>query len=514
MRLASLMLLAACELAAQATVRPVPPPAGHPLAVDPIVPVTYSDGYQAFGSLTYPVVPPPPNGWPLVVFVHPLGSTRADDPALQMQIAGQGYVVWSYDVRAHGQSLLANPTHPNAGSTLWGPVERCDLAEQILFVANAPNWSALVDETRVAVVGTSQGGVHAWNAAAWSGKPLNVPGRTPLTFPTISCAVANDYVAEPTEDWLRDGTYWSSWFLEAIAGSYAGLPIDPILSAAATSAFLAQSPQQLAAYFAAEGRGIAAELQTSSVPVMYSHAYHDRIDSPMPTLDLLQTMSAPRRVLMSTIGHNTPSNDAEREYRDGLALRWLHRYLWNEANEVDQEATYVLSEIPLPRTLREDPAYAWSRHHGGDPLAAGPSTRLWLDATGQLASVQPTGPQASASVVQALNPLLTFTAQSYLYAPGARDLVNVLRACPLDEELYTTVLPNETQLVRSPTLHLRVTPQDPDWMLAALLTVQAPNTQEEVMLSSRGFGNTASTPGVVEEHDVSLPPIAARIPAG
>ena len=86
--------------------------------------------------LIRPAVPPPSCGWPLVVFVHPFGQTRADDIGMQMAIAGQGYAVWGYDVRGQGQAFGANPTHVAAGSTLWGAVERCDLAEQIQFVGS------------------------------------------------------------------------------------------------------------------------------------------------------------------------------------------------------------------------------------------------------------------------------------------------------------------------------------------------------------------------------------------
>ena len=515
MRLPSLFLLATAEVVAQSCPRPVPPAAGHVLATDPVVAVTYSDGYQAFSSLIWPNVAPPTCGWPLVVFVHPLGSTRADDLTLQALIAGQGYAVYSYDVRGHGQSLAANPTHPNAGSTLWGPIERCDLAEQILFATSNPTWAGTIDGTRVAVVGSSQGGVHAWNAAAWSGRPLAVPGRAPLTFPTIACAVASDYVAEPIDDWLRGGLLWSSWFLEAIAGSYTGLPIDPALVAAARAAFVNQAPQQLLTHFANEGRAVAPELLTSTVPVLYSHAYHDRIDSPLATLTLLQSMTAPRRVLLSTVGHNTPANDAERAFRDGILLRWLHRFLWQEANEIDLEEPCVLSEMPLPRLLREDPAFAWSRHHGNDPLVSTNPARFYLHDDLQLRDLPLPAPVPSASLHQTIANPTTFTPVDYLDQPTVRDLNNLLQVCPLQELVYTTVVNDERQLASSAALHLRVVPQATDWMLAALLSIEPPGPfTEEVMLSSQGFGNSASTIGVAEEHDVILPPVAARIPAG
>lgn len=512
-----LVALALCAgVLAQNCPRPVPPPMGFATQLDPIVPVTYSDGYQTFGSLLRPVGTPPTCGWPLVVFVHPFGQSRADDPGLQALIAGQGYAVWSYDVRAQGQAVLVNPAHAQAGSTLWGPIERCDLAEQILFAGANPAWAGSVDGSRVAVMGSSQGGVHAWNAAAWSGLPLAVPGRSPLVFPTIRCVVANDYVAEPIHDWLREDRLWSSWFVEALAGSYSGIPIDPGFQQAARSAFENQDAPALLAAWANEGRGIEANLLQSTVPVLYSHAYHDRIDSPLPTLELLRNMASPRRVMLSTIGHNTPQNNHERAFRDGVTLRWLHRFLWLEWNEVELEAPFVLSELPLQRPLREDVTYAWSRHHGGDPLIAAAPTRLFLHDDFALREVASSGTTVPASIDQVVDPqAVTFTAVDYLNSAPVRMLPNVLAACPLDEVVYTVLVTEERQIDASAMVHLRVVPNHADWMLAALLTLEPPGPgAEEVMLTSSSISSTSSTPGVAEDREFLLPPVAARVPAG
>lgn len=512
-----LAVAALCASAlAQNCLRPVPPAAGFATQLNAVVPVTYSDGYQTFGSMIWPVVAPPPCGWPMVVFVHPFGQTRADDLALQLTVAGQGYVVWSYDVRAQGQALTANPNHPLLGSTLWGPVERCDLAESIQFAGSLPTMAGIVDATRVAVVGSSQGGVHAWNAAAWSGLPLTVPGRTPLIFPVIQCVAANDYVAEPIHDWLRNDLLWSSWFVEALAGSYAGIPIDPTFLGTARTAFENQDAAGLLTTFANEGRGIEANLLASSVPVLYSHAYHDRIDSPLPTLELMQGMPGPCRAMLSTIGHNTPQNLHERSFRDGVILRWFHRFLWNEQNEVELEPPFVLSEMPLERAVREDVTYAWSRHHGGNPLVSSSATRLFLFDDHTLQDTAPMAPQAAESIDQAIDPLATtFTPTDYLNDPSVRSLANVLVACPLDEAVFSITLTEERQVDASAAVHLRIVPNHADWMLAALLTVEPPGPgAEEVMLASAAICSSTSVPGIAEDHDFLLPPVAARVPVG
>lgn len=506
----------ATALSAQSCLRPTPPPGGHATVVDLLVPVTYSDGYQTFASLIRPAGPAPSCGWPLVVHVHPLGQQRGFDLPLQSMLAGQGYAVWSYDVRGQGQAAAANLTHPQNGTTLWGPTERCDLAEQMQFVATQPQWAGVVDATRIAVVGSSQGGAHAWTAAAWSGQPLNVPGRPPITFPTIACVAPTDFVADSVDDWLRGGRLFSTWFVEAISGSYQGLPFDPAFVQTCRNAFIAQDPAALLAAFAAEDRALGARLATSTVPVLYAHAYLDGVDHPLSAIERLETMTGPRRVLLGTIGHEVVENIGERAYRQSLILRWLHRWLWNETNEVELEQPFVLPELPLRQVERDDPLFLWSRAHRTALTTPPAALRLWLHDDAALRETAPVAPQTDAVVQQTIDPLAsTFTPQGYLTQPAVRDLANVLTVCPLQERVYTFTTTAETQLAASATLHAQVVPQQAEWMLAALLTVQPPEPgAAEVMVASQAFGSASSVTGVAETHVVRLPPIALRLATG
>lgn len=506
----------AIAAAAQSCPRPVPPAGGHATVVDLVVPVMYSDGYQTFASMIRPAGTPPTCGWPLVVHVHPLGQSRGFDLALQTMLAGQGYAVWSYDVRGQGQSVSANVGHPQSGSTLWGPIERCDLAEQLQFVATSPLYAGIVDASRIAVLGSSQGGAHAWTAAAWSGQTVVVPGRPPIVFPPIACVAPTDFVADSVEDWLRGGQLFSTWFVEAIAGSYPGLPFDPVFLQTCRSAFVAQDPAGLLASFAAEGRPLGARLATSTVPVLYAHAYLDLVDNPLSAIVRLESMPGPRRALLGTIGHSVAENVGERSFRQSLILRWLQRWLWGEANEVELESAFVLPELPLRQVDRDDPLHRWSRSHRAAIVTPATATRLWLHDDLALRDVAPATPQTDAVVQQTIDPLATsFTPQDYLNQAAVRDIVNVLAACPLQERVYSFTAPAECQIAASPTWHAHVVPQQASWMLAALLTVQpAEPGADEVLVASQAVSSSTSVMGVAETHDVRLPPIAMRIPAG
>lgn len=510
------VLALATAVAAQSCPRPTPPPGGHALTVDLAVPVSYSDGYQTFGSLLRPTGPAPACGWPLVVHVHPLGQSRGFQLDFQTMLAAQGYAVWSYDVRGQGAAFAANAAHPNPGTTLWGPVERCDLVEQIQFVAAEPTWAGVVDATRIAVVGVSQGGAHAWSAAAWSGQTFAVPGRPPATMPTITCVAPSDFVADTCDDWVRHGMLFSTWWVEAIDSNIPGLALDAAWLQACRSAFAAQDPATLLAGFVAEGRPLGARLAQSTVPVFYAHAYHDLVDHPLTAVRQLEAMAAPRRALLGTVGHDVPDNDGEREFRRALTLRWLHRWLWRELNEVESEPLFALAELPLDGVVRDDPASLWNRVAADGVATPAGAQRHWLHDDGALRMTAPTTPQADAAVQQTIDPQASqFTPAQYLAQPAVRALPAVLAACPLNERVYAFTTTAETELAASATLHARLVPQGPRWMLAASLTVQPPQPgAAEVLLAADALASDQSVAGVAETRTLRLPPVAARIPAG
>src|SRR5262249_22948585 len=155
----------------------------------------------------------------------------------------------------------------------------------------------------------------------------------------------------------------------------------------------------------------------------------------------------------------------------------------------------------------------WTRRYGPNPLHAPSAARYWLHDDGTLQGTEPAQALPSATIVQTIvDP--TFTPAFYIASANNRVLANVLTACPLSEIVYATApLANESQLGASAAVHLQVTPDHQDWMIAALLTVQPPGGNEE-MLSCNGFSRGDSTIGVAEAVELTLPPVAARLPAG
>lgn len=502
-------------LTAQSCERPVVAGGDHGVRIEPTNTVTYTDGYVTHANLLLPDTAVPWCRWPLVVFVHQLGGSRIAELDLQRTLVSEGHAVWTYDVRGQGSGILLNPTHPDRGTALWGPVEFADLAEQIQHVT--ANHAGTVDPARIAIVGISQGAAHAWRAAAWSGQPLAVAGRTAAAFPQVRCVVAADYVAESTEDWIRNGTQFSSWFVNVIADdAVPSWNLDPGFKAAAAQRFREQDPQALLQLWQQQGRPILTQLLQSTVPVLYSHAYHDFIDGPMPGLEVVERMThlPAVRSLLSTVGHDTQRNDHEVRFRNREIVSWLHRHLWGELPTVAR-ARYSLALLPLQGAIREDQQSLWGRIETNTilplPQQQAQSVRLHLHPDGTLQQGQSAATHNTIRH-EVLEP--SYNATTYLSNISQREVGLVLAHMPLSELVFATApLDRASTVSAAPKLDLVISPSDPMWAVAALLTVEVPG-EPEYMLASAGAARTDDVPDVAHPVTLRFPPVAVQLPAG
>lgn len=493
--------------------RPVVPQGGFEVVERSEVPVHYSDGVVARGRLIIPDVAPPPCGWPLVVRVHSLGAQRDQDLAWQRRIAAQGYAVWAYDVRGHGGTRLLNP---QVGTTLYGAQERFDLAEQITQARQA--YAGSVSATKLAVTGHSQGGVHAWMAAAQSGRELTVPGRGTVPFPEVSCIVGGDFVAEPTRHRVRDGTLFSAAFLELCIADPLVLPfaIDRAFKDAVVRRFVAQDPGGLERELRQEdGREIDTGLSATSVPILFHHAWHDSICGVGPTLEVARALppSTPFRLVVSTVGHAVPRNDHEIAFRRELSLRWLERFLWDTPNGVENESRCVVAFMPLDPAEHGDRSSLWSHAHlDGLPPSQVEWCRLFTTSSGGLSATEPSAAGPATRIEHVVEP--GFGPNDWIADPASRVMPGLLDVIPMSERVFEFVATEDLDVVGAPRVRLAVTPDAPKFQIAALLSVRLPGSAEDRMVTHWGRGVLDATPRLTQELVFELSPIAVRIPRG
>ncbi|MGK0205521.1 MAG: hypothetical protein ACI9S9_004612, partial [Planctomycetota bacterium] len=101
----------------------------------------------------------------------------------------------------------------------------------------------------------------------------------------------------------------------------------------------------------------------------------------------------------------------------------------------------------------------------------------------------------------------------YFDQPTVRGMANVLAVCPNDERVWQLTVPSDGQLDRSALLHLELVPNSARWMVAANLSVEAIGG-DEVTIASDVIVSRNSVPGMVEQHDLRLPPVSVHVPSG
>ncbi len=136
-----------------------------------------NDGFEIHSYLFRPSGPPPPNGYPAIVWVHGGPSSQFEDGWRRLWQAHyfvkHGYVVLAPNIRGSSGFGLA---HEHANNGCWA---RCDLDDVVAgaeFLGSLPD----VNGDRVAVTGTSYGGYLSFAAGTFA------PDVFRAAVPTVS----------------------------------------------------------------------------------------------------------------------------------------------------------------------------------------------------------------------------------------------------------------------------------------------------------------------------------------
>jgi alpha-beta hydrolase superfamily lysophospholipase len=223
-------------------------------------------------------VPPGDEPAPAVIVFHGAGSQKENHADFARAALAHGFVALTFDNRGHGETEGA-----------MGPGVIADLQRLARFVADRPE----VDERRVAVRGSSMGGLLAIHTAAASGAVAAVVAICPASERMMLTSVRP--VAEGRSP--PRGTYLDSMRIDAKA---------------------------LAAWLGEHEVGDAVAL-LGDKPLMLIHAKGDEQVPYQHSEELYARASEPKRLLLLEGGdHRSAQHDAELQ---GESLRWLARVM-------------------------------------------------------------------------------------------------------------------------------------------------------------------------------------------
>ncbi len=370
---------------------PVPPKGGFPVVERLDLQVRYADGFLTLADVRFPDparVHPPSGGWPCLAVVHMLTASRKAMRTEALHYAKLGYITVAYDVRGQGAAITLNP---GKGTTLIGEAEKADLAE--IFHKTKVYLGLTMDEKRLGVLGTSQGGYHSFSAAAWSGRKLPHPRGTLQYFPVIG-AVAPRVSPGNGRKFSPEGNAFSARLIRHAFANSKKLVLDPVMKRAMQTAFLKQDIKAWnALIITAPDRQDDKLLRTTKVPIFSSNSLDDFWNQAWINLDVLNALPATtgRFFLASTGHHGTPINQLEEERRLGLETRWFGFYLKGISDEITKGPRYRIALTPNDLNLYQNPASTW-QHRKFTMLPQRPQSTLkkfYLRAGGVLASSPP-----------------------------------------------------------------------------------------------------------------------------
>ncbi|MFN0242978.1 MAG: alpha/beta fold hydrolase [Planctomycetota bacterium] len=337
-----------------------------------------------------------PSGWPIVVIVHGGGGDRHYMSVRAHELAARGYFTVAYDLRGHGDHSGFN-THT-------GPRERKDLGEVIVFASA----DSAADGSRVGVMGTSMGGMHAWIAAAWDGEPYEDGSGA---FPDIDVVVSENASPDFRANFAPQANGIHCTDFTTVIGS--AVRHDPALTAAALAALVDEDYAAWAEIVAGPAMNPWPRLPSVTCAVMSLGAFDDYVFpagvdaagwSALPA-------STPKKLYLGTGGHRSPSNDAEAAFRRDWCDRWLDRWLKDADNGIDDEPAVAYVVTPDDAAAYVSPAANWARRTSDTwPPVESTSARWYLREAGALSLSAPIASEAAESITQTIEPGFTVEA--------------------------------------------------------------------------------------------------------
>lgn len=255
------------------------------------------DGVRIDALYVLPVTPPPTEGHPAILLVHGFGGSKNNNRNLALGYARAGYAATAYSVRGQGAS---------EGQFEFFASARIldDLRAALAFTSTLPG----VDARRVAVVGGSQGGLHAWNAAAFD-----------MGARCVVSMIANGRVEE---NWLEN---------DALNWTFAAATLTPDVRFEAGVASMLRQARESGVFtqlrpFLEEQSTIDREAAVTT-PTAIIVSYHDGFFNQNAALRQFAGIPAAKRIMLYRGGHSLPPDSLQNAEVMQFIDRWLRYWL-------------------------------------------------------------------------------------------------------------------------------------------------------------------------------------------
>jgi predicted acyl esterase len=281
--------------------------------------IPMSDGVQIAATLFRPDGESPPGGRPAVMLLHGIGQTRSSiDGAIGMSansvagelLASEGYVVLTFDARAHGAS--------GGLFSLDGPREVDDVRELQRWLSERPG----VNPSRIGAFGISLGGGALWRATVEGARFAAIV--TGVTWTDL-------YEALLPQDLAKSGAIFG--FQSSVSGR-----LEPDTARLLPDAIAGTNLEALRNF--TQERSVRHLLDRVRTPVFMIQGRRDFAFDMEQALGAFSRLGAPKRLYLGGFGA------AERPYVLTQMRLWFDRFLKDVPNGIESRPPIEIAPDP------------------------------------------------------------------------------------------------------------------------------------------------------------------------
>jgi predicted acyl esterase len=263
-------------------------------------------------------------GLPAVIFLHGFGGSKNEVNPFAENLAKYGYCTFSYSMRGQGKSTGL--------SNLISTTEMKDLMQVIEFVKSKQE----INPDRIALIGSSQGGILAFMAACNGSE--------------ARCIVADLASPEFASSWIENGCVKMTllWSL-----NYDSTIVRYSPEAKNFKRWILSGRKDkwdsLATYLPID-RDFVSSLDEMNVPMLASNSWQDKFFNTNGMIKASSVINAPFRMYFGAIGgHGSDTAAAETYFHSKNIEDWLNYWLYDVNNTIHDlsKFTYATSSHPI-----------------------------------------------------------------------------------------------------------------------------------------------------------------------
>lgn len=278
--------------------------------------IPMNDGITLDATVFTPNGKQPEGGWPAVLLIHGHGDSGNKTAMFgrAKRYAQNGYLTISYSVRGQGDSegLVFH----------MGPREVFDLQDVISWAFH----KCPIHPEKLAVAGSSQGGWHAYMAAAH--------------HPQVATVIPENIFTQYDEFAIHNGCLAKWFFTRTMRRRILTAGLQDITRQWALSGDWFRVQEWV--------RPTSPIIFTNRItcPIFIIHGWHDVGMPPNEVIDCFDKITAPKKLYLGGGGHDGLDSASARQVRDDLIDRWLAHHLKGENNGIMDEPAITYAQRP------------------------------------------------------------------------------------------------------------------------------------------------------------------------